>query len=141
MMRNPKWMLMILLAAFGVWGCSKGTSSTLAVDKVRQLEAQIAKLEEDMKALNAARDTFRVKLASAEQQIRSEAARATAAEKERDQALEQLKERVTERDQLRSHLENFRNDLKQLLGRTETALGHPEPSNPTVSITPVSLTK
>lgn len=154
MAHTHKVLLVLCLTTFGLWGCSKGGSAVVSADRVRHLESQVAKLEADMKALSTARDTYRAKLTAAEGQARGEAARAeaaearataaegraTAAERERDALTAKLKEKATERDQLQAQFEGFRRDLKDLIGRTDAAIGQLQ-SPGGVQATPVSTQK
>jgi septal ring factor EnvC (AmiA/AmiB activator) len=133
--------LLVVAVGIGVWGCGKGSASAVG-DRVRQLEAQVARLEEDAKSVAAARDTLRAKLAAAEGQTRAEAARAAAAEADRGRLAGELTARTAEREQLRASLDGFRTDLKALLGRTEAALAAPGvvPATPVSEVKPAGRT-
>lgn len=136
MIRTYKVLLIVGLTVFGVWGCGK---SGVATTEGQSNTAKIAKLEEDVKATAAARDTFRQKLAQAEEQLRAETARSAAMQKERDGLSAQLKEKGQEFKELQAQYDSFRKNLKDLIGQAEVALAPKSPGS--VIATPVSLSK
>jgi uncharacterized membrane protein len=133
MIRTYKVLLIVGLTVFGVWGCGK--SGTPTADGGSPA-AKVAKLEEDLKAATAARDTFRQKLAAAEDQMRTEIARGQALQKERDDLSAKLKQKGTEYKELQGQYEGFRKNLKELLGNAEVAI-----TPKAIPATPVSLIK
>jgi hypothetical protein len=139
MIRTYKVLLVVGLTVFGIWGCSKsGTTEGSPA-------ARIAKLEEELKAATAARDTFRQRLAESEKRTLDELARYQAATKERDEMQAKLARKSDEYKDLLAQYDGFRKNLKELIGQAEVALD-PKPRNPAtvgggVVITPVSRTK
>lgn len=135
MIRTYKVLLIVGLTIFGVWGCGKsGTGTAEGVSPA----ARIAKLEEDLKAATAARDTFRQKLADSENANRAETARYQALAKERDDLQGKLARKSDEHKELQVQYDGFRKNLKELIGQAEVVLA-PKPAG--VIATPVSLKK
>lgn len=115
------WILsgMIIL---GVWGCSQGKNDAIA--RLKQLEAQHARLQEDHEAAQKANDNFRKRLAQVESQRADLAKQVTelkTAVRERDDLRQQLSTRTGERDTLHSQLLQFGRELHTLAGRIEAA--------------------
>ncbi|MBM4069606.1 MAG: hypothetical protein FJ271_11745 [Planctomycetes bacterium] len=115
------WILsgMIIL---GIWGCSQGKND--AVVKLKQLEAQHARLQDDLETAQKASDNFRKRLTQVESQ-RAELAKQVAELKtvvrERDDLRQQLSTRTGERDSFHSQLIQFGRELHTLAGRVEAA--------------------
>lgn len=133
MPRSYKVFGFLLVALLGVYGCSKGPTSSAPPD-TSAATAKLQKLEEEYKAAAAARDQLRQKLASAEdQQTKAQAAQAqlqqqleetkVAAEKEKDALKNEVKARTGERDAVNAQYESFRKNLKQLIGSADGAIG------------------
>lgn len=133
MIRTYKVLVIVGLTVFGVWGCGK--SGTPTADGGSPA-AKVAKLEEELKAATAARDTFRQKLGTAEEQLRAEVARGQALQKERDDLSAKLKQKGDEYKDLQVQYDAFRKNLKELLGNAEVAV-----APKAVPVTPVSLIK
>lgn len=115
------WILsgMIIL---GVWGCSQGKND--AVARLKQLEAQHARLQEDYEAVHKANDNFRKRLAQVESQrveLAKQVADLKVVVRERDDLRQQLSTRTGERDNLHSQLIQFGRELHTLAGRIEAA--------------------
>lgn len=136
MVRTYKVLLIVGLTVFGVWGCGK---SGVATSEGQSNAGKIAKLEEELKATSAARDTFRQKLAHTEEQLRAETARGAAMQKERDTLQVQLKDKGQEYKELQAQYDSFRKNLKELIGQAEVAIAPKSPG--AVIATPVSLSK
>ncbi|MBL8864728.1 MAG: hypothetical protein KF873_09910 [Gemmataceae bacterium] len=138
MIRTYKVLLVVGLTIFGIWGCGKsGTAEGSPA-------ARIAKLEEELKAATAARDTFRQRLADSEKRTQDGLARYEAVVRERDDLQGKLARKVDEHKELQVQYDGFRKNLKELIGQAEVALA-PKPATPaavgTLIVTPVSLTK
>jgi F0F1-type ATP synthase membrane subunit b/b' len=124
MPRSYKVFGFVLVLLLGVYGCSRGPTSTPAETATA---AKVQRLEEDYKAAVAARDQFRQRLTAAEEQHTKaqreleQAKKAAAAEREALKS--ELKARTTERDALNGQFETFRKTLKELLGTAETSVG------------------
>ena len=69
MTRANKALAILMVAAFGLWGCAQGPAhGPAAAEKIKALEGKCSKLEDDYKSVAAARDQLRKKLADAEEQ-------------------------------------------------------------------------
>ena len=129
---------MVVLVA-GVWGCAQGPSGSASVEKIKALEAKVARQDDDLRAAGAARDQYRKKLNDSEQantQLKQEIealqlvvkerdelrGQLQTTTKERDETRQQLKTRTTELVSLTTQFETFRKTLKDLIGQTEAAL-------------------
>jgi hypothetical protein len=138
MIRTYKVLLVVGLTIFGIWGCGKsGTAEGSPA-------ARIAKLEEELKAASAARDTFRQRLAESEKRTQDGLARYEAIVRERDDLQGKLARKVDEHKELQVQYDGFRKNLKELIGQAEVALA-PKPAAPAavggIVATPVSFTK
>lgn len=121
MPRHLKVIGFILVTLLGVYGCAKGPGAASA--EAEGSGARVKKLEEDYRAAAAARDQFRQKLVYAEDQhakAQKELERTRAAA---DALKGEVKARTAERDALQVQYETFRNNLKELLGKADTAVG------------------
>ena len=101
----------------GIWGCSECPSRS--AEKIKALEAKVSRLEEDFRSASASRDQFRKKLAEMEQEQAQ-------LKQERDELQSTIKTRTAERDEITGHFDQFRKNLKELIGKTEAALAKPE---------------
>lgn len=122
MPRQLKALGFILVLLLGVYGCAKGPGSAATTDPESN-SAKVKKLEDDYRAAAAARDQFRQKLVYAEEQQakgQKELERTRAAA---DALKGEVKARTAERDALQVQYETFRNSLKELLGKADTAVG------------------
>jgi hypothetical protein len=127
MPRSLKILGFVLVTLLGVYGCAKGPGSANATDGTTGNTAKAQKLEEDYRAAIAARDQFRLKLTAAEEehaktQHQLEQTRATAAA-EKEALKNEVKARTGERDALQIQYENFRKNLRELIGTADTAVG------------------
>ena len=141
MSRSNQALILLTVAVMGVWGCAEGAQSPGASlpDRVKALEAKNAKLEDDFRAVAATRDQLRRKLAAAEdEQARLQKQlddQLQAASREREELRNQLATRTRERDGMNKQYEQFRKNLRDLLGQAEAAL--PRKSEPVSSSAPV----
>jgi len=125
MIRLHQVVGVFLVAALGLWGCSRGPAGAPDVEHVKALEDKNARLEEDYKSASSARDQLRKRLSATEQvqaQLQQEVDKLRAAAKERD---ELVKARTQERDQLQVQYDGFRKNLRELLGQAEASLTRP----------------
>ena len=109
-------LVVLLVATLGILGCAQGSGGS--AEKLKNLEAKVARLEEDFRGAAAARDQFRTKLAETEQlavQLRQEL---DTLKKERDELRAQ-------RDAVTGQFDVFRKNLKDLIGQTEAAMAKP----------------
>ncbi|MCX7701022.1 MAG: hypothetical protein N2039_09105 [Gemmataceae bacterium] len=119
-----KAFAVVILSALGIWGCAQGPAGGASVEKLKQLELKIARLEDDFRAATAARDQFRKKLAESEAlaaELRTEVETLRPVLAERDELRNQLRLRTAERDQVTQQFEGFRKSLKELLGQMDAA--------------------
>src|SRR5262249_32972325 len=103
-------------------------------ERIKALEGKCAKLEDDYRAVAAARDQLKKKLAAAEAErarAQEELAQRDALVKERDELKQQLAARTGERDAVQGQFEQFRKGIRSLLGQAEAA--NPPAPQPPVS--------
>jgi septal ring factor EnvC (AmiA/AmiB activator) len=124
MSRAQKSLSVLVVACLGLWGCAQGaTNGHASAERVRALEAKLAKFEDDLRAAGGVRDQLRKQVASIEQeksQLAQQLEQLQAAVKERDELRQQLTLRTSERDSIQSQFEQFRNGIKSLLGQIES---------------------
>jgi predicted RNase H-like nuclease (RuvC/YqgF family) len=109
-------------------------------ERLRALEVKNAKLEDDFRAVAAARDQLRRKLSAAEdqqQQLQKQTEELQAVTRERDELRQQLVARTAERDALTGQFDQVRKGLKDLLGQAEASI--PRPSEPVTSAVEVTI--
>jgi outer membrane murein-binding lipoprotein Lpp len=128
MSRANKALVVLVVATLGLWGCAQGPGAGSA-EKIKNLEEKVSKLEDDYKAVTTARDLVKKKLAALEE----EHAR-------KQQELDQLiAARTAERDSVQTQFEQFRKNLRTLLGQADAAAGttpQPPAAATTASIDP-----
>lgn len=119
MSQNSKGFLLVVAMAFGLWGCARVSPGNSAQsERIKALEAKVAKMEEDVKSAIEARDHYRNQLAAVEQERTQMTKRLTQAARERDQAVQERDRLVQERDQLVSEREQLArecNELRQVM--------------------------
>lgn len=129
MCRSKQALIALTLALLGAWGCSQSpTPGPSTADRLKALEVKNTKLEDDFRAVAAARDQLRRKLAAAEEQqqhLQKQIEEMQAISRERDELRQQLAVRTSERDHLVNQFDQFRKNLKDLLGQAEAALARP----------------
>jgi outer membrane murein-binding lipoprotein Lpp len=121
---NKALLVVMVLATLGLWGCAQRPGAGAGSARIRDLESRTAKLEEDYRAAVVARDQFRKKLASAEEQrarLAEQVEQLQAVVKERDELKQQVTVRAAERDALHAQLTQLGKDLQTLAGRIESA--------------------
>jgi chromosome segregation ATPase len=128
MTRANKALVVLVVAVLGLWGCAQGSagSSAANLERIKALEGKCSKLEDDYRAVASARDQMRKKLASAEEErarVQQELNVKVGIAKERDDLRVQLQSRTAERDSTQTQFEQFRKNLKTLLGQAEAANG------------------
>jgi TolA-binding protein len=140
MNRTQKAMIVLVVAALGVWGCAQGPVPQGAAShskKIEALETRYAQKEEECRALASARDQVRKKLAEVEEQrllTLKELEQQKVVQQERDELRQQLQSRTGERDALQGQFEQFRKAVRSLLQQADTAAGT-TPTLPPVSAT------
>jgi chromosome segregation ATPase len=145
MTRASKTLTVVLVAAFGLWGCSQGPGNhpSAQAERIRSLEARCAKLEEDYRAVATARDQVRKRLAAVEEergqleeqrdQLQKELDLQKAVVKERDELRQQVATRTSERDALQVRCERIKKGLQSLLGQDDALA--PAPATPVGAVT------
>jgi chromosome segregation ATPase len=135
MTRYHKALGVCLVTVFGLWGCARGPESGgaghVSGDKVKSLEMRIAKLEDDLRAVVAAREQLQTKLEDAEHAqvlLHQEIDRLQLVVKDRDELRSSLTARTSERDQLQTQYDAFRSNIKDLLGQAEASLQRNKPT-------------
>ncbi|HEV3235607.1 MAG TPA: hypothetical protein VGZ25_01380 [Gemmataceae bacterium] len=118
MSRASKAFVVLMMGLMGLWGCAQGPASGPTAERIRSLESKCAKMEDDYKAAIEARDVAKKKQSNLE------------SEKKRllDDLNEQIrmaKERTTERDGIQSQYDQFRSNIRNLLGQAEASLTSP----------------
>ncbi len=119
-------LAVLLVAAMGLWGCTKGPGNGVSMnERINALENKCSKLEDDYQAAASARDQLRKKLAATEeernrlQQEFEQLQQASA--KEREDLRQQLTLRTAERDTANAQFESFRKGIRALLGQADLA--------------------
>lgn len=132
MSRSHQALGILIVALFGLWGCSRAPSDGTSAEKLKTVETKLARLEDDFRAAASARDQLTKKLIAAEE------AR-TAALRDIKAKDELLQSRTAERDHVATQLKILKDGLKELLAKTE---GEPKPDGSSAaSVIPVSSTK
>jgi len=122
---NKALLVVMVVATLGLWGCAQNPTGPATNARIRDLESRNAKLEDDYRAAVAARDQFRKKIASIEEQRLRQVEQLQLVMRERDELKEQLNVRGVERDALHGQLIQIGKDLQNLAGRIESATGTP----------------
>ena len=145
MTRASKALTVVVVAALGLWGCAQGSNGDSA-ERIRQLENDCTRLKEDYRSVAGARDRLRQQVADLEGERERlqkdfEAQQALAKDravlaKERDELVQQVGARTTERDSIQGQLDQVRKGLRSLLGQTEAAAGSAPAPAPAVSAAP-----
>src|SRR5262245_3180106 len=133
MTRANKALVVMVIGVLGLWGCAQGpaNSASASLERIKALESKCTKLEDDYRAVASARDQLRKRLA--------------AAEEERARVQQELNVRqgvIKERDDLKVQLaasqgqfEQFRKNIKTLLGQAESAAASGPAAQPTAATT------
>jgi septal ring factor EnvC (AmiA/AmiB activator) len=128
MTRANKALAVFMVSALGLWGCAQGPASNPANERIKALETKVSKLEDDYRAIAAARDQLRKKLTDTEEQrarLNQEVEQLQALLKDHDELKVQLASRTQERDGLQTQFDQFRKGLRNLLGQAEANLAKP----------------
>jgi septal ring factor EnvC (AmiA/AmiB activator) len=130
MSRADKFLVVLVLASLGAWGCAQGPANNgQNAEKIKALETKIAKLEDDFKASVTIREQLRKKLAATEEDrghLAQQVEQLQAVVKDRDDLRQQLAARTGERDAIQTQFDQFRKGIRNLLGQAEPAAA-PQP--------------
>jgi hypothetical protein len=122
MSRANKALVVLVVAALGLWGCAQGPANS--AEKIKALEGKVVNLEEDYKAAASARDAIKKKLAAFEEE---QAKKHLAFDQQKEELRQQVAARTAERDAAQTQFEQFRKNLRTLLGQAEAATAVPAP--------------
>jgi chromosome segregation ATPase len=127
MSRSRHAVGVLIVAVFGLWGCSRAPSAgeSATAEKLKAVEAKLARLEDDFRAAASARDQLSKRLIAAEE------ARVAAA-REAKVKDEQLQARTAERDQAAGQFKALKDELKELLTKAENGMKEPSPTVPLI---------
>lgn len=124
MSRAQKALSVLVVACLGLWGCAQGAANGHASsERIRALETKIAKLEDDFKAVVTIREQLRKQLTATEHektQLGQQVEQLQVVAKERDELRQQLAARTNERDSVQGQFDQFRKNIKALVGQSET---------------------
>ena len=119
MTRTGKGLVVALVMALGLWGCAQGNGTTSGqAERIRQLEAKVAKFETDYQSAATARDQLSKQVALLETdaaRMRKTLELQKNAIKERDALRLEVDARTTERDAFQNRCQLFEDGLKNLL--------------------------
>jgi chromosome segregation ATPase len=134
--RTDKLWVVLLVGALGTWGCARGTADqgSSQAERLRQVEARCAKLEEECKSVAAACEQAKRRVAALEEDnvrlnkelVRDRKERDTlkqdlaARTKERDALKQEVESRTSERDTLQGRCERLKKGLQSLLSQDDT---------------------
>jgi outer membrane murein-binding lipoprotein Lpp len=124
MSRARKAVSIMIVTTLGLWGCAQEQNRGHSSARIRALESKNAKLEDDFRAVVAAREQMRKKLAAAEQErarLNDDLEQLQNAARERDELRQQVKSRTNERDSLQKQFDQFRTEIRTLLGKADSA--------------------
>jgi predicted nucleic acid-binding Zn-ribbon protein len=125
MSRAQKALSVLVVACLGLWGCAQGAANGHAsAQRMRALETKIAKLETDFRSVVSDRDQLRKLLVSTEQ----ERDKLRASARECDQLRQLLTVRTGERDSVQNQFDQFRKEIRTLLGRAEASAASNTPA-------------
>src|SRR5262245_10107625 len=139
MSRAKRAFAVLVVASLGLWGCAQGTGNgVVSVERMRALETKNAKLEDDFRAALTVRDQLKKKLVALEEQrehLDKQVEQLQVAAKDRDDLRQQLTARTGERDNAQTQFEQFRKNIRNLLGQVE-ASNTDTPAGPPVTSVP-----
>jgi len=143
MVRGSKFMIVLVVATLGIWGCAQGNSSSSGqAERIHSLENKCAKLEDDYRAAATVRDQARKKVASLEEertqllqdleaqrkQLASEQEAAKLVTKERNELRITMENRTTERDLYQARCDKLKKGLQALIGQDDALSSAPTPT-------------
>lgn len=130
MSRTQKAIGVLLVTLFGLWGCTRASSvDSVQAEKLKALEAKLARLEDEFRAVASARDQLSKKLMAAEQARTELLAEIAATNEQLRLRTQELQTRTQERDQVTDQYKAFRDQLRELLARGDEGKMSPNPSS------------
>jgi chromosome segregation ATPase len=140
MSRSRRAVGVLVVALFGLWGCSRAPSadpgSAATAEKLKAVESKLARLEDDFRAAASARDQLSKRLVAAEEARTALQEQMNKEIKARD---EQVASRTAERDQATNQYAALKTELKELLTKAENGMKPAE--SPQVPVIPTSNPK
>jgi chromosome segregation ATPase len=142
MNRAGKSLIVLLVAAVGLWGCSQATSGQAAAqaERIKALEAKCGKLEDDYKSAAAARDQARKRVSALEEEhtqmeeqqalMQKDIEAGKLVAKERDDLRQQMEVHIGERDMLQTRCDKLKKGLQSLLGQDDALAAPAHPATP-----------
>ena len=138
MNRAGKLLMVLLVAAVCLWGCSQATTGPNAqADKIKSLEEKNSKLVDDFKSAAAARDLARKQLSTLQDEhtqlqeqlaaLQKEVEAGKAVARERDDLRQQVDARTGERNMLQTRCDKMKKGLQSLLGQDDALSGPTRP--------------
>ena len=117
-----------MLASLGLYGCAKGPAEEGSnAERIRVLELRLVKAEDDFRIAAASRDQLRQKMNTLENQR-------VQLQNQGEQLQQQLVSRTNERDTAQVQYEQFRKEIRNLLGQAEAAANPANPAPATVAV-------
>jgi outer membrane murein-binding lipoprotein Lpp len=123
MTRAHKALAIMVVTSLGLWGCAQEQNHGSVAAKIRGLETKNAKLEEDFRAVVAAREQVRKKLAAVDRErgrLVEQLEQTQGAIKEREELRQQVSARTSERDAVQTQFDEFRKSIRKLLGQADS---------------------
>jgi chromosome segregation ATPase len=150
MTQSCKAMIVLLVAALGLWGCARTSTPhwSAHAERIRSLEAKCVKMEDEYRGVVSTRDQMRKHLASLEaenirldktrQDLTGELEQARTLQQEVEQLKKLVESRTSERDLLQVRCERLKKGLQSLIGQDETPAAAPATSPVNTSTEPAS---
>ena len=138
MSRSHQALGVVIVALFGLWGCSRAPSAdnSVSAEKFKAVESKLARLEDDFRTAASARDQLSKKLLAAEEARTALLKQVDTLTRDGKAKDELVQNRTTERDQVAGQYKTLKDGLKELLARTE---GETRPDgSPAAPIIPVA---
>ena len=142
MSRSHHAVGVLLVAVFGLWGCSRAPSAdsgSATAEKLKAVETKLARLEDDFRAAASARDQLNKKLIAAEEARTALLTQVDRLGKDLKAKDEQVATRTAERDQAAGQFKSLKDELRELLTKAEN--GMKSEGSPTVPVIPTSNLK
>jgi hypothetical protein len=142
MSRSRQALGVLVVALFGLWGCSRAPSAdngSASAEKVKAVELKLARLEDDFRAAASARDQLSKKLLAAEEARTALLKQVDRLNSDVRARNELVQTRTAERDQVSGQYRSLKDGLRELLAKAEGET-KPDGTSP-AAIIPVSNQK